>query len=218
MPAPRRRKPEADASASPSPPRLSKAERRRGILLLAKPVLCRVGYADLTLEQVAQASGLPLARLTQYFADKPSLLAGWFDLLYQSIFVIPDSDPPPAPLDATAALHAMGRRFLSTLRTEAGLLRVLIGLINVPPDAETRSVVEAWCARAVDAVLDLLHQGQSEGVIRRSLDARATAWDWLRFLMGFALLRSFHPPLPAESDPVAHLLESLLHGVVKTDI
>jgi AcrR family transcriptional regulator len=209
MPEPRRRRDEANGPR----PRPTKAERRQRALAAAQSLFEKHGYAEVTAEEVAEAAGVTPAALARDFDGKAALLRALCARLHEVLFPAPaDGQPPP---DAVAALLALTGRFLDAVRGEGKLLRALFAAAR---DDEGGAVVCDALAAAAEAIAVVLRAGQGEGFVRRSIDPWQAAWDWVRFLLGYAFLDQLAPQPQDDEEPAADLVDTLLHGVLKTDI
>jgi len=82
-------------------------------------------------------------------------------------------------------------------------------------EEEETVILQNAVRQAVERLTPVIVDGQQSGVIRRDVDPRQAAGDWMRFLLGSALLPI---PEPAEGDVPTAMIETLLHGVLKTDV
>ena len=210
MTEPRRRKP-ADGPKA----RLPKGERRRRLVAEAKRLFALQGYPATTLEQVGEAARVTPSVLAKNFPDKPSLLRAVCESFHAAVFAPPEPPADGPPPDATTQLTALTERFLHATQAEREVFQVLLWGLTSTEDMEAAGVVREVVRGMAGAAEPLFREGQQEGMIRRSLDPRQAASDWLRLLLGHALLPPTEPP---DGDQPAHVIDCFLHGVLKTDV
>ena len=161
----------------------------------ARTLFLEQGYPGTTMDEIAAAAGLTKRTLYNNFADKELLFRRIVEdaLGYAEAFVrglAGDFAQDPAPAEARAFLHLLGRRLaLGVVRAEIVTLRRLL-------IAETRAFPELsreYYDRAPGAVIDAIATGfrawMRAGVLRAG-DARLAAEQFAYVVVGGALDRA----------------------------
>jgi len=188
-------------------------ERKRQLLTQARALIAVRGFTAATCTVLAKAAGLTTLQLARTFPDNASLLRAVLDDLREETFPAPDSLPDLPHDPAGQLLGWLERvRVLASRRTEGSRLLVRAVLELTDPDA--RAEVLARMLEWSEPLSRLLQAGQQAGVVRRSLDAPAAAWDIMQSILGFTLIG---PHLPVHGG-AASPFDSLLHGVMKVDV
>ena len=142
----------------PSMPNQQPAKTPKGrakisqILEVARSIFIQGGYAEMTMRQVAERSGITLSNLQHYFPTRENLLQGLLEWVTNSY------DPPFSEIEASDAAPAA--------RLEAALRYFLQDAIR--PETE-RLFVEIWSLATRDAMVRTIfdkmytHQRQNLG-------------------------------------------------------
>lgn len=196
-------------------PRVTRAERRRQILVAARALFRSRGYAETTPEAVAESAGVKHTSVVKHFPGKPDLFAGLYDDLHAAAFTPPETGPGADTLPFWLALPARFEKAARTYRDVVGL--VLKGLAEAA-DPDLTAAIGAGLSRSAEALVGLIRSGQAAGVVRRAVDPTRAAWEWVRWLFGGLLLKPTDAePLPDDDLP-PQPADCLLHGLLKTDV
>jgi AcrR family transcriptional regulator len=179
----------------------------------AKQLFATFGYAATTFDQIVEAAGVTRSVLVKSFRDKSAFLRAIGEDWIAALFPI-NVDGEPAP-EVVQHLQAFTERFLRVMNDDRQTAGILLTGLAEPADPEEAAIVRDVLNTAVERLLPVVQEGQQAGVIRRDLDPLQTAGDWMRFLLGAALLP---PPEPKEGEAQPPIAETLLHGVLKTDV
>jgi AcrR family transcriptional regulator len=191
-----------------------RGEKKRFYLEQAKHLFAEFGYAATSFEQIADAAGVTRSVLVKSYRDKPAFLRAIGDAWLESIFPSDTADDQVG-LEIVARLQATSERMLKSLRSDYHTARILLTGLAERIEEEEAVILLGVLDLAVDRLMPLFLEGQQAGVIRRGIDARQMASDCLRFILGAALL----PPAEVkEGESPASIVETLLHGVLKTDV
>lgn len=194
--------------------RAARGERKRTYLDRAKALFAQFGYAGTTYEQIVEAAGVSRSVLAKSYPDKPDFLRAVGEDWLNAIFPPAETDGPLGG-DVVGRLQDFTERFLTVMSTDRHAASIVLAGLAEPGDPEESAIVHQFVRAAVDRLAPIVQEGQQAAVIRRDLAPFQTAADWMRFLLGAALL----PPLESEQgDPYPHIIETLLHGVLKTDV
>jgi AcrR family transcriptional regulator len=193
--------------------RAARGERKHLYLSQAKQFFAEFGYAAATFDQIAEACGVTRSVLARSFRDKAAFLRAlggdWIEALFP-----PPADNEPAA-DVVHRLQEFTERFLGVMSADRQAAGVLLTGLAEPADPEEATIVREVVHEVVEKLMPIMQEGQQAGVIRRDLDPKETAANWMRFLLGAALL----PPAEVkEGEAQPHIAETLLHGVLKTDV
>lgn len=175
-------------------------------------MFARQGYAATTLEQIAEAAGIKPSMLARSFKNKTAVVRGIAEEFAERVLAISADLPEP-----TAKLNVFVETFRKEMRLPASPSRVLLQLLAEAPAEIIPDVIEAL-EPGLTNLAGLIQSGQLEGVFRRSLDPRHTAWELLRSLFGLALLDGLEPAPLTDPDHPPVALECLLQGLLKTDV
>ena len=191
-----------------------RGEKKRQYLSQARQLFAEFGYRTTSFEQIAEAVGVSRSVLVKSFRDKPAFLKAVGDEWMEGLFLEPPPEALP-PSDVLASLQSFTERFLSSLRKDQKTARILLAGLADPIEGEESAILHALFQSVANRLLPVFQEGQRAGVIRRGIDARQAAADWLRFLLGAALL-----PFAKiqEREAPMQMVETLLHGVFKTDV
>ncbi|HXF50342.1 MAG TPA: TetR/AcrR family transcriptional regulator [Dehalococcoidia bacterium] len=158
--------------------RLPAAARRRQILETARATFAQQGYEKTSTADLARAAGLSEAALYRHFAGKkelflevirstgPKLLDIWEDISYQV------EDP-------VETLWAIGVHYYDHLRSHSANMKLQFRALSDADDPDIREALRANFAAFVDFVSDTLEEGKVRGIVRREVDSRLVAWQFL---------------------------------------
>jgi len=193
---------------------MRKGERKRQVLAAAKELIAEQGFADVDLDDVAEAAEITPGRLARYFESREALLRAVLNDLPKDLFPPLDENDEQDPV---GQLQAFLDRAAEAARTPTPGVRVLLRALVELTDADSRAELQAVLLECTEPLVRLLQAGQKAGVIRRSPDASTTAWELVQAALGHALIG---PRDATESggEGGGGPFESLLHGVLKVDV
>ena len=158
--------------------RLPANDRRRQIIESAREAFAGQSYAKVGTADLAKAAGVSEPALYRYFSSKkelflatirstgPRLLELWQSIAY-------DVEDP------LETLWSIGVHYYDYLQSQSGDMRLQFQAISEADDPEVRDALRENFARFVDFVAETLEEGQRRGIVRRDLDARLVAWQFL---------------------------------------
>lgn len=192
-----------------------RGERRRQVIASAKKLYARQGFVDTSLEQIAAESEIAPSALKRLFPSQLNLLAAigaeFFDAFLDEF--LQSNYPQAPPPDVLGLFHHLEERFLEAVKSDA------VGFLAIMQAAaleDENSLLIGMLDSAADRIAWLVQQGQSAGLFRRPLDPSHAARDIIRMLIGCAI---FPLAQPAETeDSLPPPLDTLLHGILKTDV
>jgi AcrR family transcriptional regulator len=180
----------------------------------ARNLFAEFGYSTVSFEQISESSGVSRAVLARSFRDKPAFLRAIAEEWLNSLFpeeIVADA----TPIDVVNRLLSFSKLFLGAVKKEEPAARIILSGLAEPSAIEESAIIDTTLQAAINRLVPIVLEGQQSGVIRREIDSRQAVIDWLRFLFGAALLPS---PEAAEGDLPTQIIETLLHGVLKTDV
>jgi AcrR family transcriptional regulator len=193
---------------------MRKGERKRQLLAEARALIAAEGFRAATPERLAEAAGVTPGRLARHFPDQAGIVRAVIDGLRAETFPTPKADSMPP--DPAGQLQALLDGYLAAAREPTVGFRVLLRALVELTDADRRAELTAVLLECTEPLVRLLHEGQQAGVFRRPVDAQVAAWELVQAVLGYALIGPRDvPPTEAEPGPP---LETLLHGLLKTDV
>ncbi len=158
--------------------RLPAQDRRRQIIESAGEVFASQSYAKVGTADLAKAVGVSEPALYRYFSGKkalflatlrstaPKLLEIWQNIAY-------DVDDP---LDT---LWSIGVHYYDHLQGHSGNMKLQFQAVSEADDPEIRQALRENFAGYVDFVAETLDEGKRRGIVRRDIDSRLVAWQFL---------------------------------------
>jgi len=195
---------------------MRKGERKRQVLAAAKALIAERGFAGVDLDDVAEAAEITPGRLARYFESRKALLRAVFNELPADLFPPAHGDDDDA-VDPVGQLLAFLDRAAAVARKPTPGVRVLLRALVELTDADSRAELQAVLLECTEPLVRLLQAGQNAGVIRRSPDASATAWELVQAALGHALIGP-RDATERGGENSGGPFESLLHGVLKVDV
>ncbi len=192
--------------------RAKKPSRRQQLLEHARALIARQGFAATNLEQIAEAAGVKPSIVTRSFKDKPGLVFAVAREFGDRLIANPTD-----MAESLAKLNGIVEAIRKDLRQPASPSRVLLRMLAEAPDKVVPAIDDAL-EPGFSNLATLIQAGQAEGVFRRTLDPRHTAWELLRSLFGLALLDGLEPAPITDPDHPPTALECMFQGLLKTDV
>jgi AcrR family transcriptional regulator len=194
--------------------RSARGEKKQHYLSCARQLFAEFGYSSVGIEQIAESAGVTRAVLVKSFPDKSAFLQAigeeWLTTLFPEEAVAERS-----PIAVVNRLLAFSELLLGTLKKDEPTARIVLSGLAEPSDEEESSIIHSTLQAVIEKLVPVVLEGQQAGVLRREIDPRQAVIDWMRFLLGTALLPS---PDVKEGDLPTRMIETLLHGVLKTDV
>lgn len=158
--------------------RLSARERRRQIIESARGVFASQNYARAGTADLAKAAGVSEPALYRYFPSKKELfLATLRDTgarlleIWQSIACEVED-----PLDT---LWAIAVRYYDHLDSRAASMKLAFQALCEAEDAEIREAARENFVGFANFLTDIVEEGKARGIIRRDVDSRLVAWQFV---------------------------------------
>ena len=163
-------------SRADRPRRLPPAERRHQIVEAVNEVVAEHGVAGATVARIAAAAGVSEGTLYVYFESRDDMLMAALDRLFGQMADLIDAAPEgPAP----EMLSDIARRHSQLMKTAGdGFTAPWIEFIAAGPHVGLREAIAQTQTKAFSKMLAIVERGQTEGTIRRDIDARRLTWQW----------------------------------------
>jgi AcrR family transcriptional regulator len=203
-----------DPKRSEQKVRAARGAKKQQYLDAARNLFAEFGYSTVSFEQISESTGISRAVLARSFRDKLAFLQAiaeeWLNLLFPE-----ETVADATPIDVVNRLLSFSKLFLATVKKEQPTARIILSGLAEPSAIEESAIIDTTLHAVISRLVPIVLEGQQSGVIRREIDPRQAVVDWLRFLFGAALLPG---PEAAEGDLPTQIIETLLHGVLKTDV
>lgn len=197
-------------------------DRRTQILEAARVVFPHKGYADTTLQDIAQQAGISSSAIYQYFRSKEDLFLAltdslsFMDTLEQMADALKEDHPDKNDQEAARqALINVGQAFLDTHTRNAEIIRMFIAESRAFPEVGKR-----YCRRLIAPVEEILEQFIAfqieRGVFRKvdiKLAVHAFYGSFLNFVVTQYLLQGEDVLYFPKRDRVKRLVDIYLAGM-----
>ena len=158
--------------------RLPAEDRRRQIIESAREVFASQSFAKVGTADLAKAVGVSEPALYRYFSSKKDLFLATLRStapklleLWQNI-----ASDVEEPLET---LWSIGVDYYDHLQSHSGNMRLQFQAISEAHDPEIREALRENFASFVDFVAETLDEGKRRGIVRRDIDSRLMAWQFL---------------------------------------
>jgi len=158
--------------------RLPAHDRRSQIIETAREVFASQSYAKVGTADLAKAAGVSEPALYRYFSGKkelflatlrstaPRLLEIWQAIAY-------DVEDP------LETLWSIGVHYYDHLQSHSGNMKLQFQAVSEVDDPEIRQALHENFAAFVRFVSETLDEGKRRGIVRRDVDTRLLAWQFL---------------------------------------
>jgi AcrR family transcriptional regulator len=210
--------PEERASPRKTPsPRLSRAERKRQLVLHAKQLFVTLGYHATTTEKIAQAAGVTEPVLYRHFESKKALFLAVLQEIRQATLDRWRAETAKLS-DPQSKLNGIVDMYLGSAREHALEFRIMHRTLVECDDDEILSLLREFYRDNEELLALIIAEGQATGVFRRNLDPRVGAWELIRTALGYTLTLPLGIPLYQEPDYLPRAIDCLLQCLLKTDV
>ncbi|MFG2226519.1 TetR/AcrR family transcriptional regulator [Streptomyces sp. NPDC048644] len=156
-------------------------------------VLLRVGWARMTMSEIAAELGVTPAALRQRFGAKRELFAAFYDRHTEQLK--PGGDDPPHDGSALDALRAMVRRSVAFVETPEQMRHAMSPLTEAGQDSDLQRMTRERFVAGVRHTTTLLELAHANGEITCS-DPAGLARQLQHCLVGACLVWSFAAERP----------------------
>ena len=156
--------------------RLPPEERRAQIVQAVLEVVARYGVPGATISRIAAAADVSEGALYVHFANRDEMLMAALEAIFTDMAELIDSS---AGGNAVERLKLIARNHSALMKTKlASFTSPWLEFIAAGPQVGLRDAVARTQTRAFDKLLGIIEFGQTEGTIRKDLDAKRITWQW----------------------------------------
>ena len=168
----------------PRAPRLPAQHRRRLIIESAREVFAGQSYAKVGTADLAKAASVSEPALYRYFSSKKELFLATLRSTAPKLLDIWQSIASDVdyPLEI---LWSVGVHYYDHLQSHSGNMKLQFQAVSEADDPEIRQALRENFASFVNFITETLEEGKRRGIIRRDIDSRMVAWQFLG--IGFTL-------------------------------
>jgi AcrR family transcriptional regulator len=187
--------------------------RTAEILDAARRVIGELGYADASMERIAQEAGVAKGTLYLYFKNKESLLLAALELGYEEL-VSRTRSATQRVRGSEEKLRQVAEAFVEHASEHRSFYRALQERPDLGPDALSR--VSERMRDLMDGYVELLRGTVERGIRRgelRPVDPRRAAGVFVEILRGVVTARVRTTDPDSVANDVDRVLDLFLHGV-----
>lgn len=158
--------------------RLPAETRKRQIIDRAREVFATQGYGRVGTADLAKAAGISEPALYRHFTGKKELFVATIRAtgprllkIWEEISVEYD--------DPLEALWAIGVYYYDHLESHATNMKLQFRALSEAEDPDIRAALRENFEAFVRFVTDTLDEGKARGIVRRDIDSRMVAWQFL---------------------------------------
>jgi AcrR family transcriptional regulator len=168
-------------------PKLTAEERRRLILESAQTVFANSNYAKVGTAELAKAAGVSEPALYRYFSGKKDLYVCALKATQARLLKIWEriGGDVTSPLDA---LVAIGMGYYDHSQSRSPVMKLFYEALSETDDPEIRAVVRSSFISMVRFIAEMLEDGKAQGLVRRDVDSRVAAWQFVAIGLAFDLI------------------------------
>ena len=164
--------------------RLPADERRKRIIESARGVFAASNYWKVSTADLARAADVSEPALYRYFASKKELFLSTIKITAPRLIdswqrIAAEVDDP------LETLWSVGVSYYDNLQNHSAVMKLQFQALAEAGDADIKKALQDNFSSFIDFVTEIIEDGQSRGMIRDDIDARAFAWHFLG--MGLAL-------------------------------
>ena len=183
--------------------RVRNTEAHEAVLTAATELLEERGYQAITIESVAERSGVAKSTIYRWWRSKPELVMEAYTASVARIVPEPDTGSLAADLTEFARHLYVGVRYLPRMRALRGLMA------EAQLDPAFEGPFRAWVQSRREVVLRILLRARERGEIRPGVDLDLAVDQlfgvfWYRLLVGH---------LPLDPEAAASHADQLLRGL-----
>lgn len=168
----------------PRAPRLPAQHRRRLIIESAREVFAGQSYAKVGTADLAKAASVSEPALYRYFSSKKELFLATLRSTAPKLLDIWQSIASDVD-DPLEILWSVGVHYYDHLQSHSGNMKLQFQAVSEADDPEIRQALRENFGGFVNFITETLEEGKRRGIIRRDIDSRMVAWQFLG--IGFTL-------------------------------
>ncbi|MCH8901436.1 MAG: TetR/AcrR family transcriptional regulator [Chloroflexi bacterium] len=158
--------------------RLPAEDRRRQIIESAREVFASQSFAKVGTADLAKAVGVSEPALYRYFSGKKDLFLATLRSTAPKLLELWQNIASDVE-DPLETLWSIGVDYYDHLQSHSGNMRLQFQAISEAHDPEIREALRENFASFVDFVAETLDEGKRRGIVRRDIDSRLMAWQFL---------------------------------------
>ncbi len=158
--------------------RLPAQDRRRQIIESAREVFAGQSFAKVGTADLAKAVGVSEPALYRYFSGKKELFLATLRSTAPRLLELWQNIASDVE-DPLETLWSIGVDYYDHLQSHSGNMRLQFQAISEAHDPEIREALRENFASFVDFVAETLDEGKRRGIVRRDIDSRLMAWQFL---------------------------------------
>ncbi|MBI2724059.1 MAG: TetR/AcrR family transcriptional regulator [Chloroflexi bacterium] len=158
--------------------RLPAEKRRRQIIDSAREIFATQGYAKVGTADLAKAAGISEPGLYRHFSGKKELFVATIRATGPRLLKIWEEISVDYE-DPLETLWAIGVYYYDHLDSHATNMKLQFRALSEADDDDIRLALRENFEAFVAFVADTLEEGKARGIVRREVDARLIAWQFL---------------------------------------
>lgn len=167
--------------------RLPADKRKRQIIESARGVFASQSYGRVGTADLARAAGISEPALYRHFAGKKELFVATIRATGPRLLKIWEEISVDYE-DPIETLWAIGVYYYDHLESHAANMKLQFRALSEADDAEIQAALHDNFEAFVAFVADTLEEGKARGIVRRDVDSRMIAWQFLGIGMTLDLM------------------------------
>ena len=184
-------------------PKRTAVERRRLILESAQTVFANSNYARTGTADLAKAAGVSEPALYRYFSGKKDLYVSTLQATRARLLRIWERLAIEAknPLDA---VWTIGMGYYDHSQSREPVMKLFYEALSEADDPEIRTVVRDSFVSMVRFIAERLEEGKAQGLVRRDVNTRVAAWQFMATGLAFDLINMLGLQEEVDRDKAEH--------------
>ena len=158
--------------------RLPAEKRKRQIIESARAVFASQSYAKVGTADLAKAAGISEPALYRHFAGKKELFVATLRATAPRLLKVWEEISVDYE-DPIETLWAIGVYYYDHLDSHSANMKLQFRALSEADDPEIRDALRESFDGFVEFVADTLEEGKARGIVRRDVDSRMVAWQFL---------------------------------------
>jgi AcrR family transcriptional regulator len=158
--------------------RLPASRRRSQIIDSAREVFSSQSYSKVGTADLAKAAGVSEPALYRYFSGKKELFLATLGATAPRLLELWQGIASDVE-DPLETLWAIGVHYYDHLQSHSGNMKLQFQAVSEIDDPEIRQALRENFAGFVRFVSETLEEGKRRGIVRRDVDSRLIAWQFL---------------------------------------
>jgi len=158
--------------------RLPAQHRKRQILESARQVFANQSYSKVGTADVAKAAGVSEPALYRYFSGKKELFLATLSSTAPKLLEIWQSIASDVD-DPLETLWSIGVDYYDHLQSHSGNMKLQFQAVSEADDPDIGQALHENFSAFVRFVTETIDEGKRRGIVRRDVDSRLVAWQFL---------------------------------------